>query len=580
MIKLPPHFRRAVSMLGPYKGRLAIAFIGMIFTALTEPAFPAVLRLLLDRGFVSQPSIALWMVPVAVIALFVVRGISTFTTAYMMTWVCSRLLNELRSRIFTRLLDLPASYFVRNSTGNVINSIMFESQQIVDMVRNVITSAIRDFLTVLVLMGFLLWLNWKLTFIVLILLPLTSVVVRLTGKRVRKLTRGLLQVNAELTQVIEETNRAQQVIKIFGGQSYEHRRFQQRAAELIRYTMRMATASAVTVPITQLMAASAVALVIVIALVQSSRGEATVGDFVSFITAMLMLLTPLKRLVELNGPMQRGMAASEAVYALIDAVPERSDGAPLAGRARGEIQFEHVGFTYPGQSRPALEDINLHILPGQTVAFVGMSGGGKSTLVTLVPEFHQASTGRILLDGQPLSEISLASLRAQIAMVNQNVVLFDDSLSANIAYGDENPDPARVRAAAEAAYLGDVIAGLPEGLDTSIGDNGNRLSGGQRQRVAIARAIYKDAPILILDEATSALDTESERAVQDALDVLMRGRTTLVIAHRLSTIERADRIAVLDGGRIVEIGSHAELLAQNGVYASLYRLQFTEEEAS
>jgi subfamily B ATP-binding cassette protein MsbA len=580
MIKLPPHFRRAVSMLGPYKGRLAIAFVGMIFTALTEPAFPAVLRLLLDRGFVSQPSIALWMVPVAVIALFVVRGISTFTTAYMMTWVCSRLLNELRGRIFTRLLDLPASYFVRNSTGNVINSIMFESQQIVDMVRNVITSAIRDCLTVVVLLGFLLWLNWKLTFIVLILLPLTSIVVRLTGKRVRRLTRGLLQVNAELTQVIEETNRAQHVIKIFGGQSYEHRRFQQRAAELIRYTMRMATASAVTVPITQLMAASAVALVIVIALVQSSRGEATVGDFVSFITAMLMLLTPLKRLVELNGPMQRGLAASEAVYALIDAVPERGDGAPLAGRARGEIEFEHVGFTYPGQSRSALEDINLLVKPGETVAFVGMSGGGKSTLVTLVPEFHQVSTGRILLDGQPLSAISLASLRAQIAMVNQNVVLFDDSLSANIAYGDENPDPARVRAAAEAAYLGDVIAGLPEGLDTNIGDNGNRLSGGQRQRVAIARAIYKDAPILILDEATSALDTESERAVQDALDVLMRGRTTLVIAHRLSTIERADRIAVLDAGRIVEIGSHAALLAQNGVYASLYRLQFTEEEAS
>ncbi|MDB5797318.1 MAG: msbA [Paucimonas sp.] len=577
MIRLPAHFRRALGMLAPYKGRLIVAFIGMIATAATEPMFPAVLRLILDRGFVAKPTLALWMVPVAVIGIFVLRGVSTFTTAYMMTWVSSRLLNDLRGQIFHRLLEVPAGFHVHHSSGSVINSVMFETQQIVDMVRNVLTSAIRDFLTVIVLLGFLLWLNWWLTLIALILLPLTAAVVRLTGKRVRRLTHGLLKVNAELTNVIEETARAQQVIKIFGGQQYERRRFQQRAGDLIRYSMRMASALAITVPITQLMAACAVALVIVIALMQSASGEATVGGFVSFITAMLMLLTPLKRLAEVNGPLQRGMAASEAVYALIDAEPERATGTPLPGRARGEITFHGVGFTYPGQARPALADIDLHIAPGETIAFVGMSGGGKSTLVALVPEFYTATTGQIRLDGRPIGEISLSSLRNQIAMVSQNVVLFDDTLAANIAYGDEAPDPTRVNAAARAAYLQDVIANLPQGLQTRIGDNGSRLSGGQRQRVAIARAIYKDAPILILDEATSALDTESERAVQAALDQLMRGRTTLVIAHRLSTIERADRIVVLVDGRIIETGPHADLLAQNGVYASLYRLQFTEE---
>lgn len=567
-------------MLAPFKARLVVAFIGMIVTAATEPMFPAVLRLILDRGFVAKPTIALWMVPVAVIGIFVLRGISTFTTAYMMTWVSSRLLNELRGQIFQRLLAVPSGFYVHHSFGGVINSIMFETQQIVDMVRNVLTSAIRDLLTVIVLLGFLLWLNWWLTFIALILLPLTAIVVRLTGKRVRRLTKGLLTVNAELTQVIEETTRAQQVIKIFGGQDYERRRFSERAGELIRYSMRMASAQAITVPITQLMAACAVALVIVIALMQSASGEATVGGFVSFITAMLMLLTPLKRLAEVNGPLQRGLAASEAVYALIDAQAERTGGQVLPARVRGEIEFAGVGFTYPGQVRPALSDIDLHIQPGETVAFVGMSGGGKSTLVSLVPEFHTVTEGEIRLDGRSIGALSLASLRSQIAMVSQNVVLFDDTLASNIAYGDETPDPARVLAAAHAAYLHDVIAGLPEGLQTRIGDNGSRLSGGQRQRVAIARAIYKDAPILILDEATSALDTESERAVQAALESLMRGRTTLVIAHRLSTIERADRIVVLVEGRIVETGSHARLLEQNGVYASLYRLQFTEELSS
>ena len=579
-MKIPPHFRRALSMFHPYRGRLALAFLGMILTASTEPMFPAVMRQLLDRGFVGKPTLDLWMVPVAIIGIFVLRGCSTFLTTYMMTWVTSILLNSVRGQMFERMLNVPASFYSTSSVGRVINAMMFESQQVIDMVRNVLTSLIRDSLTVIVLLGFLLWLNWRLTIVALVLLPLTALVVRLTGQRMRKLTREYLEINAELTQVIEETTRANQVIKIFGGHKYESDRFEARASHLRRYSMRMASTTAATVPVTQLMAAFAVAVVIVIALIQSARGESTVGDFVSFITAMLMLLTPLKRLAEVNGPLQRGMAASEAVFGLIDAPPERTTGKPLPQRASGKLEFDDVSFSYPGQAQRALSRINLAIMPGETVAFVGMSGGGKSTLVSLVPNFYSVSSGEIRLDGQPIEDITLGSLRAQIAMVSQNVVLFDDTITANIAYGDASPDLERVHAAARAAYLSDVIRALPEGLDTMIGDNGSRLSGGQRQRLAIARAIYKDAPILILDEATSALDTESERAVQSALDGLMQGRTTLVIAHRLSTVERADRIVVLVGGEIVEMGSHAELLEQNGTYASLYHLQFASEVAA
>jgi len=576
-MKLPVNLKRLAAMIKSYRKRTLLALVGMMVTAATEPTVTYLMKELLDKGFVGKLGFSVWLVPVCLVGLFFVRGVSTFMTTYMMTWVTSRLQNDLRREVYVRLLDVPLSFYARHSTGKVINSMMFETQQIIDMVKNVITSLIRDVLTAIGLFAMLLYYNWQLTLITLVLIPTTAYVVRKTGKRLQKLTQNYLGVNAELTQVLEETTRAQQVIKIFGGQRYEKERFELRAEKLRSYTMRMSSTFAATVPITQLIAACALSLVVVIALLQANSGHATVGTFVAFITSMLMLLTPLKRIAEVNGPLQRGLAAADAVFELIDAKPERTDGKTLPARATGKLEFADVSFTYPGQGKPALHHIDLTIHPGETVAFVGMSGGGKSTLVNLVPEFFAPTSGELRLDGEPISAIALGSLRGQIAMVSQNVVLFDDTVAANIAYGDAQPDRARIEAAAKAAHLADVIATLPQGLDTMIGDNGNRLSGGQRQRLAIARAIYKNAPILILDEATSALDTESERAVQAALDELMRGRTTLVIAHRLSTIERADRIVVLSEGRIVETGSHAALLERNGVYANLYQLQFARE---
>jgi subfamily B ATP-binding cassette protein MsbA len=579
-MKLPPHLKRLLGMTGPYRGHIALAMLGMLMTAATEPTLAALMKALLDKGFTGKLTFSLWLVPAAVIGIFVFRGFSTFMTTYMMQWATTRLLNRLRQLMFNRILDVAIGFYADNPVGRVINSMMFEVQQIIDMIRNVLTSMIRDSLTVIGLLGYLFYLNWQLTLVAIVLLPLIAVIVRMTGRRLRSLTNAYLKINGELTQVIEETTRAQQVIKVFGGQQYERDRFDERAERLRRYSMKMSSTFAATVPITQVLAACALSIVIVIALIQTNQNQTTIGGFVSFITAMLMLITPLKHLAEVNGPLQRGLAAAEAVFALIDAPPERTGGVALTQRAAGRLDFIDVGFTYPGQQQPALGRIDLQILPGETVAFVGMSGGGKSTLVNLVPNFYSVVRGEIRLDGQPIESIALESLRAQMAMVSQNVVLFDDTVAANIAYGDAKPDRQRIIAAARAAHLEQMIAQLPQGLDTQVGDNGSRLSGGQRQRMAIARAIYKDAPILILDEATSALDSESERAVQAALDKLMQGRTTLVIAHRLSTIERASRIVVLVGGEIVEIGTHAQLLAKGGAYANLYQLQFAGEMAA
>lgn len=570
-------FQRLWISVQAYRSRILLALLTMLGTAATEVMFPKVLGYLLDHGFKGEQShMALWKIPVAIIGIFLVRGLCTFTTSYLMSWISTKLLNELRAKIFDRILNVPVSFYQAESSSRIINTIMFEAQQIVEMLKVSMTTLFRDSLTVLVLLLALLWRNWQLTIVALVLIPVMAVLVRGVSKRLRKLNQNQLSVNNELTQVIEEATRANQVIRIFGGQQYEQQRFEDKNEKLRGYAMRTTVAVASTTPLTQLAAAFAVAVVIMIAVSQAAANQTTAGNFAEFFTLMLLLLTPLKRLADLNGPMQRGLAASESVFGLIDTPPETDSGENLTVRAQGKLEFVATSFAYPGQEQRALNDINLSIQPGETIALVGMSGGGKTSLVNLVPRFYTPVSGDILLDGRSLSAISLTSLRQQIAMVSQNVVLFDDTVAANIAYGDPQPDPARIAAAVQAAHLSDVVRDLPDGLNTTIGDNGNRLSGGQRQRLAIARAIYKDAPILILDEATSALDSESERAVQEALDELMQGRTTLVIAHRLSTIERASRIVVLVDGRIAETGTHTELLTRDGVYANLYRLQFAD----
>jgi len=570
-------FRRILGLLSPYRSHLVLVLVAMSVTAATEPAVAAMMKLLLDKGFSEARSFSLWLVPLFVVGLFLIRGLSTFITTYLMSAISGRLISTLRQQMFRRLLDVPLDFYRDNSTGKIINAMMLEVNQVLDLIRSVMIVVIRDSLTVIGLLGYLFWLNWKLTLVIIVLGPVIAFVIRITAQRLKRLIIQNQTLNAELTQTIEETNRAQHVIKIFGGQQYEAKRFEQRSERLRGFMLRVASTSATTEPVTQLINSLSVSIIIVIALSQAGDGNMTVGGFASFITAMLMTLTPLKHLAAVNGPLQRGLAAGSTVFGIIDANPERETGVVLHERALGKLDFEGVGFTYPNQKQAALSDISLSIAPGETIALVGMSGGGKTTLVNLVPEFFAPTEGRILIDSKPISDIALISLRAQMAMVSQHVVLFDDTIAANIAYGDPNPDRKKIEEAARAAHLADVITQLPEAYETLIGDNGMRLSGGQRQRLAIARAIYKNAPILILDEATSALDTESERAVQMALDTLMKNRTTLVIAHRLSTVEHANRIVVLQEGRIAEIGTHAQLLASNGNYAHLYQVQFAQK---
>ena len=573
----PLHLKRLLVLHKPYKGRLFLALLAMIVTAAAEPVIPFFFQMLLDHGFKDGADFPYWYVPAIVIGLFVIRGAASFTGTYMMTWVSSHLLMALRKQMFDRMLAMSAGYFESYSLGRVINTIMYEVQQIISMVTNVLTSMVRSFLTVAGLLGWLFYLNWKLSLITLIVLPLVTWIIRIAGRKLKRLNQETLELNAKLTQELEESIRGHQVTKVFDAQDFEKTRFARGTEEIRRYTMRIIRTFAVTTPLTQLITACAVAVIVLIALVQFRHGEITVGGFVSFLTAMLMLLAPMKQLTDVNGPLQRGLAAAEAVFDLVDSPVERTGGVTLVDRAQGRIDFENVSFSYSDSEQYALKDITFHIEPGETIALVGMSGGGKTTFVSLLPEFYAPTAGEIRLDCQPLQDISLSSLRRQIAMVSQHVVLFNDTIAANVAYGDMNPDFTRIERAIKAAHLSELVAELDEGLQTNIGHNGSRLSGGQRQRLAIARAIYKDAPILILDEATSALDTESEREVQTALDQLMKGRTTLVIAHRLSTIEGASRIVVLAEGRVIEVGPHSDLLQKGGAYANLYYLQFAKD---
>lgn len=564
--------RRLVGFVRPHWPVFALGVLAMILTAATEPAFPAMFKFLLDDGFGKDGSQwMMWAFPLGLILLFMLRGVFTFSMSYAMSWVSQRVLTDLRRDMFARLTALPASFYARESAGQLIARLVVDVNHVTATLGGVVITLVRDSFIILGLLGWLLYLNWQLTLIALVLIPIVALMVRAFSRRMRRLSQEQMRYVGELTNVIEEAIHCNPVVKVYGGQAFEQSRFARANDKLRTFARRMTVASATIVPMTQLAAAVAVAVVVAIALAQSRVDATTVGGFVSFLTAMLMLLAPLKHLADINVQLQRALAAADVVFQFIDEPVEPDTGSRTIDRARGEITFEAVGFAYPGAERPALSGVDLRIAPGETVALVGPSGGGKTTLANLIPRFYPVTQGRILLDGTPIDELTLESLRRQVAWVSQQVMLFNDTLAANIAYGlQRDATPQAIDAAVRAAHLQDFVASLPDGLQTMIGDNGVRLSGGQRQRLSIARAILKDAPILILDEATSALDNESERFVQAAIDQLMRGRTTLVIAHRLGTVINADRIVVMAGGQIVEAGRHQALLERGGVYARLY----------
>jgi len=566
---------RLLNYVKPYWRIFALSLLGMMVVAATEPLVPALMKPMLDGTFVHKDQEMMRIVPVVIILIFLIRGIATFVGTFAISWVGNKLVMDLREEMFRKLLCLPTCYYDEHATGSLLSKLTYDVTQVTSAATVVVTISVRDSIVMIGLLGWLFYLNWKLTLLTLLMAPVIALIISTISKRMRLSSRDSQQAMGDMTQVIEESVSAHKVVKLFGGQQYEIDRFNQQANWVRRHAMKQASASAANVPIVQMVAAVALAVVVYLATLQSNADEVTVGGFVSFIMAMLMLTAPLKRLTGVSEYLQRGLAAAESVFALLDTLGEKDEGKVAIGRVAGELHFNQVQFTYAPDARPVLKNIDLQIRAGENVAFVGASGSGKTTLANLVPRFYSVTEGQILLDGHDLNDLTLASLRANIALVSQEVVLFNDTISANIAYGQMRVvSEDEIIAAATAAHAMEFIREWPEGLNTLVGERGVKLSGGQRQRIAIARAILKDAPVLILDEATSALDSESERYVQAALETLMQGRTTLVIAHRLSTIEKADRIVVLQKGEIVETGTHRELLAKGGVYAQLHRIQF------
>ena len=565
-----------VSRIVPYfrDARLGIVVAGLasLVAALTEPALPALMKPLLDKGFVGA-GIPLWMVPVAIVGLFTLRGLAGFIAQYALTWAANQASQALRMRLFDHLLRAEPALFTRHSASSLTNMLVYEVQGSTSQLVNSVLTLVRDSLTLLALLVYLLYLNWALTLFIGLLFPAIAWVMRTAGARVQRLTREGQHANDELAYVVEENVLAWRIVRLHGAGPSQMHRFERLSTALRRLLLKNVTAAATMTPLTQIMAACAMSAVIVIALWQSAQGGQTVGGFVSFITAMLMTLPPIRHLADVMAPILRGITALERSVDLVEDGANERGGTHSVARATGRIEMAALTLRYATDQAPALDGFSLTIEAGETVALVGPSGAGKSSLVNLLPRFIEPTSGEIRLDGVALREWNIESLRRQFALVSQDVVLFDDSVAANVAMGAEIDD-ARVRAALRGANLMEFVESLPQGVASEIGHNGSQLSGGQRQRLAIARAIYKDAPILIFDEATSALDSESERAVQEALDDLMRDRTTLVIAHRLSTIEHADRVVAIDAGRLVEQGTHAELLAHGGLYARLHALQF------
>jgi len=565
-------YLRLLSHVKPYWRQFGGAILATVVLALTEPAIPALLKPLLDGTFVDKDPDYMFWIPIALVALFLIRGVMGFCSSVAFEWVSGKLVYDLRRLMFERILSFPTAYFDANSTGNVVNKVTFNVSQVTTAATRVLVILVKDSISIIGLIGWMLYLDWQLTLAVFILIPVIAWMVKVLAIRLRKLSRKLQSTMGDMTHALEEGSRGHKVIKVFGGQQAEKERFDKLANWVRRYNLKAKIAGSANAPVVE--AVGALMLTILIA----SADNMTVGAFVSFLTAMGLLFPPIKRITGINHPLQRGLAAAETVFGLIDESAESDTGRQRIERAEGRVEFNAVTFRYDQASKDALSNVSFTIEPGTTVALVGPSGGGKTTIASLIPRFYVPSQGEILLDGINIQDLQLANLRENLSYVGQDPTLFNDTIGANIAFGQKRLlDQQELEKIAKSAHALEFIQGLPQGFDTLVGEDGVRLSGGQRQRIAIARALLKDAPVLILDEATSALDTESERHVQAALRSLTKNRTTLVIAHRLSTIEHADLILVVKEGQIVETGKHEELLAVNGEYTKLYQNQFQSD---
>jgi len=553
----------------------SLALVGMVIYAGTETGFAALIKPLLDESFVERDPRYIRMMPLVILAIFVVRGLASFLSDYCMATVGRRVVKTLRRQVFSKFLTLPTRYFDRNSSGVLLSKLTYDIEQVAQCTSTVITILVRDALTILGLIGYMFWVNLRLSIFILIVGPLIAGMIRVVSRHFRRYSARIQRSMGDVTRVAEQVLEGHKVVKVFQGEERESGGFEKVNERNRRLHMKLVATKGGSTPIIQFIAATGLAAVIYVATLESSAQAVTVGDFGSFLSAMLLLMTPLKRLTTINAPIQQGIAAGHSIFSLLDQPAEDHGGQRTIERSTGQLSYRHVSFVYSSDKGPVLRDVDLDIPAGQRLAIVGRSGSGKTTLVNLLPRFYDPTSGSILLDGYDLREYRLSDLRRQISLVSQEVMLFNDTIRNNIAYGAMSEAPREpVEEAAERARVMEFAAHLPEGLDTVVGDRGVLLSGGQRQRIAIARALLKDAPILILDEATSALDTEAERHIQAAMETLMEDRTTLVIAHRLSTIENADRIVVMERGCIVECGTHRELLEQGGQYAALHRLQF------